>query len=134
MLVNRTFPEPQISLCVSSHSFPLLTKITPSPSSIPLQLCSVMSGSLRLHGLQSTRLPCPWNSPGENIGVGCYFLLQGIFPTQGPNPDLLGLLHWQVDSLPLSHQGSPHLLRWFNNRSLSLAHVCLSLFLLFSLF
>ena len=36
-------------------------------------------------------------------GVSCHFLLQGIFPIQGSNP---GLLHWQVDSLPLSHQGS----------------------------
>ena len=35
---------------------------------------------------------------------GCHFLLQGIFPTQGSNPCLL---HWQVDSLPLSHEGSP---------------------------
>ena len=31
--------------------------------------------------------------------------LQGIFPTQGLNPGLLYLLHWQVDSLPLSYQG-----------------------------
>ena len=30
---------------------------------------------------------------------GCHFLLQGIFPTQGSNPHLLCLLHWQVDSL-----------------------------------
>ena len=37
--------------------------------------------------------------------LGCYFLLQGIFPTQGLN---LCLLHWQVDSLPLSQQGSPY--------------------------
>ena len=36
--------------------------------------------------------------------MGCHFLLQGIFPTQGLN---LHLLHWQVDSLPLSQQGSP---------------------------
>ena len=41
--------------------------------------------------------------PGKNTGVGCYFLLQGIFLTQGSN---LSLLHWQVDSLPLSHQES----------------------------
>ena len=34
-------------------------------------------------------------------------LLQGIFPTQGSNPHFLSLLHWQADSLPLSHQGSP---------------------------
>ena len=44
--------------------------------------------------------------PGKNTGVGCHFLLQGIFPTQGLNPHLLCLLHWQADSLPLSHQGS----------------------------
>ena len=37
-------------------------------------------------------------------------LLQGIFPTQGLNPSLLCLLHWQVDFLPLSHLGSPCLL------------------------
>ena len=59
---------------------------------------------LWLHGLQPARLLCPWDSPGKNTGVGCYFLLQGIFQTQGPN---LHLLHWQVDSLPLSHQQSP---------------------------
>ena len=34
------------------------------------------------------RLLCPWNSPGKNIGVGCYSLLQGIFPTQELNPGL----------------------------------------------
>ena len=28
---------------------------------------------------------CPWNFPGKNTGVGCHFLLQGIFPTQGSN-------------------------------------------------
>ena len=50
------------------------------------------------------RLLCPWDSLGKNTGVGCHFLFQGIFLTQGLN---LGLLHWQADSLPLSHQGSP---------------------------
>ena len=35
--------------------------------------------------------------PGKNTGVGCHFLLQGIFPTQGLN---LHLLHWLADSLP----------------------------------
>ena len=37
--------------------------------------------------------------------MGCHFLLQGIFPTQGSNPHLL---HWQVGSLPLSRLGSPY--------------------------
>ena len=54
---------------------------------------SVMSDSLKPHGLQPARLLCPWNFPGENTGVGCYFLLQGIFLTQGLNPHLLCLLH-----------------------------------------
>ena len=47
----------------------------------------------------------PWDFPGKITGVGCHFLLQGIFPNQGPNT---GLLHWQEDSLPESHQGSPY--------------------------
>ena len=58
---------------------------------------SVVSVSLRPHGLQPTRLFCPWNSPGKNTGVGCHFLLQRIFLTQG---SIQRLLHWQADSLP----------------------------------
>ena len=72
-----------------------------------VRACSVMSNSLWPHGLQPTRILCPWDSPGKNAGEGCHFLLQGIFPTQGSNPHLLRLLHWQADSLPLSHLGSP---------------------------
>ena len=56
--------------------------------------------------LQPTRLLCPWDFPGKTTGVGCHALPQGIFLTQGSNPHLLHLLHWQADSLPLSHQGS----------------------------
>ena len=59
----------------------------------------------RLSSSSSSRLLCPWDFPGKNTGVGCYFLLQGIFPTLGSN---LCLLHWQAVSLPLSHQGSPN--------------------------
>ena len=66
-------------------------------------VCSVVSDSLRPHGLQLTRLLCPWNSPGKNTGVACHFLLQGIFPTQGLNSCLWHLMHWQADSLPLCH-------------------------------
>ena len=53
----------------------------------------------------ATRLLHPWNSSGKNTGVGCHFLLQGIFPTQGSN---LQLLHWQADSLPLASLWKPH--------------------------
>ena len=38
---------------------------------------------------QPARLLCPWDFPGKNTGVGCQFLLQGIFLTQGSNPGLL---------------------------------------------
>ena len=37
---------------------------------------SLQSGSVRPHRWQPTRLPCPWDSPGKNTGVGCHFLLQ----------------------------------------------------------
>ena len=61
--------------------------------------CSVVSDSLQPHDLYS-----PWNSPGQNNGVGSHSLLQGIFPTQGSN---LGLLHcWQI-LYHLSYEGSP---------------------------
>ena len=66
--------------------------------------CSVVSDSLRSHGLYPTRLLCPWNSPGKNTGVVCCSLLQGIFPTQGSNP---GLLHCRQILYHLSHKGSP---------------------------
>ena len=65
---------------------------------------SVLSDSLRTHGLWPAKLLCPWNSPGKHTGVGCHFLLQGIFPTQGSN---LGLLHCRQILHHLSHQGSP---------------------------
>ena len=37
---------------------------------------SVVSDSVQPHRRQPTRLPCPWDSPGKNTGVGCNFLLQ----------------------------------------------------------
>ena len=50
---------------------------------------SVVSDSLWFPGLQLTRLLCPWDFPGKNTGVGCHFLLQGTFPTQGLNLHLM---------------------------------------------
>ena len=51
----------------------------------------------------------PWNSPGRNTGVGSLSLLQGIFPTQGSNPDLP---HCRRIVYQLSHKGSPRTLEW----------------------
>ena len=64
---------------------------------------SVVSDSLWPHGLYS-----PWNSPGQNTGVGSLSFLQ-IFPTQGSNPALLPCrwIHYQ-----LSLQGRPRTLEW----------------------
>ena len=55
--------------------------MTPTPAShccccCCCQVTSVMSDSVQPHGLQPTRLLCPWDSPGKNTGVGCHFLLQ----------------------------------------------------------
>ena len=60
--------------------------------------------------------PVDWSLPGSSVhetsqaritGVGCHFLLQGIFLAQGFNVCLLHFLHWQADSLPQHHLGSP---------------------------
>ena len=51
----------------------------------------------------------PWNSPGQNTGVGSLSLLQGIFPTQGSNP---GLLHCRRILYQLSHKGHLRILEW----------------------
>ena len=63
-----------------------------------------MPDSLRPHGLQLTRLLCPRDFPGNDTGMGCHFLLQGIFPTQGLN---LGLLHCRQILYQLSYKGNP---------------------------
>ena len=49
-------------------------------------------------------LICSWNFPGKNTGVGCHFLLQGTFPTQGSNPSLLCLPHCRQMLYRLSHR------------------------------
>ena len=68
--------------------------------------CSLLSNSLQHHRLLAARVLGSWNFPAKNTGMGCHFLLQGIFLTQGSNPHFLCLLHWQADSLPLCHLGS----------------------------
>ena len=91
----------------------MLTKLLPEKKITAIQKVkylsikwsrSVVSDSLRPHGLQPTRLLCPWDFPGNSTGVDCHFLLQGIFPTQGLNP---GLPHCRQTLYHLSHQGSP---------------------------
>ena len=63
------------------------------------QLCSILCDPMEYS---------PWNSPGQNTGVGSLSLLQGMFPTQGLNP---GLPHCRQILYQLSHQGSQRILR-----------------------
>ena len=65
-------------------------------------VASVVSDSVRPHGVQPTRLLCPWDSPGKKTGVGGHFLPEGILPTQGSNQNLSRLWHWPASSLPLA--------------------------------
>ena len=69
-----------IDLCVSFYSHVLVS-------------LSVTFDSLGPQGLWPTRFLCPWDFLGRNTGVGCHFLLEGIFPTQGLSPCLFCLLH-----------------------------------------
>ena len=75
--------------------FPSLTKVSVS--------CSVMPNSLRLHGLQPTRLLCPWDSPVKDTGVHCHFSSPGDLPDSGIEPRSPAL---QADSLPAELQGN----------------------------
>ena len=81
---------------------------------------SVMSNSLWPHGLEPTRLLCPWDSPGKKTGVGCHALLQGIFLTQWQNPRLLCLLNWQAGSFTTSATWEAHQrICWSNSKTIT---------------
>ena len=115
MSTESVMPSNHLTLC---HPLLLLPSIFPSIRVFSNELIlhiriiprsetengSEMSNSLQLHGLYS-----PWNSPGQNTGVGSLSLLQGIFPTQGSN---LGLPLCRQILYQLSHQGSPRILEW----------------------
>ena len=83
--------------CLVGRHFTVWATIVYSPKS-ESESHSVVSDSLWPHGLYS-----PWNSLGQNTGVGSLSLLQGIFPTQGSNP---GLPHCRWILYQLSHKGS----------------------------
>ena len=70
----------QLTLCACAQSCPTLCDPTD---------CSLPGSS--------------WDFQGKKTEVGCHFLFQGIFPTQGSTASAA----WQADSLPLSHLGSP---------------------------
>ena len=77
--------------CQSTHAF---------------QVTSVASDSATLRTI-AARLLCPSESPGKNTGMGCYWLLRGIFPTHRSNLCCSYLLPWQACSLPSAPPGKP---------------------------
>ena len=94
------------SLCMLAR-LPVLPELYLMPSAWEKKWSksrSVVSYCLQSHGLYS-----PWNSPGQNTGVGSLSLLQGIFPTQGSNQ---GLLHCRQILYQLSHRESPRMMEW----------------------
>ena len=70
-------------------------------------VCSVVSDS-ETPWIIAHQAPLSMKFYSKKTGVGCHFLIQGIFPTQGLNPSLLCFLQWQADSLTLRHLGSPY--------------------------
>ena len=74
-----------------------------------------MPSSLRPRGLQPINLFCPWDFPGKDTGVGCHFLVQRIFLTQGSNQ---GLLHCCQILYRLSYEKSSESLRGMERREL----------------
>ena len=92
--------------------------------------CSVLSDSLQPHGLQPTRLLCPWDSPGQNTGVNCHSLPKQIFSTWGSNP---GLLHCRQILYHLSYREAlGSLCRTANYQELSSLHVVMYVSMLLS--
>ena len=69
--------------------------------------CSVVSDSGPI-GSSPPGFSVHGDCPGKNTRVGGHALLQGIFLTQGFNPCLSCILHWQEGSLPLTPPGKPH--------------------------
>ena len=88
LILKIYFPHPWRSQCLSEHFFVISQRVEVEVTQLCLTLCDPMD--------------CPWNSPGQNTGVGSLFLLQGIFPTQGSNP---GLSHCRQILYQLSHKG-----------------------------
>ena len=119
VLKITSFQKIKPSMTLVACSARSTTHVSPKKPQDPgSESCSVVSDSLRLHGLHS-----PWNSPGQNTGVGSLSLLQGIFPTQESNPrvphcrrffiswatrDPVGPAKWQSPwTLPTSLEESP---------------------------
>ena len=112
-----TAPEPEVAwhLFILSSSLPQVIWRPLLLATVPAFLFWSSEDACALSRFSCIQLfVTPWtvalqagDSPGKNTGVGFHALLQGIFPTQVSNPNLLRLLHWQVTSLPVSPPAKP---------------------------
>ena len=75
-----------------NNKYQWLVSSHPSKVLLTMCACSVLSNPVTPYTI-THKARCPWDSPGENTGVSCHFLLQGIFLTQRWNSHLLHLLH-----------------------------------------
>ena len=109
-ITQQAYERGDILVILSPMSEGSLKEVQRRPRSLwsdqCMHACSVVSDSLWSHGLYPAKLLCPWDSPGKNTGEDCHFLFRRIFLAQVLT---LRLLHWQADSLSLSHLGS---LKW----------------------
>ena len=91
------------SIVISSFQGPCFEPRLRPQDILKVKMKSLTTDSLQLHGVQPSRLFLPWDFPVKSPGVGCHFLPQGIFTTQGLN---LGLPHCRQVLYHLSHQGN----------------------------
>ena len=97
---NNSLQHPLLLDSIQGEDFNHLDELLSSPGSLSCRgvgiLSLLISNSLWPYGHNVPAwLFCPWNSSDKNTEVGCHALLLRIFPTQGSNPCLLCLLHWQ---------------------------------------
>ena len=105
--INISIYHLNLSTCLSICLFlnlPTLSVYLRTCLLVCLSSCVCESRSVESNSLRPQGLYTPWDSPGQDTGVGCLSLLQSIFPTQGSN---LGLPYCRQVVYQLSHQGNP---------------------------
>ena len=106
---SRKFPQAEI-IAWDKISKTIFVSLKESENEVA-QSCPTLCNHM---GCSLTRLLCLWNYSGKSIGVGCLFLLQAVFPTQGSNPDLP---HCRQTLNHMSHQWS-HISLKFSPKSI----------------
>ena len=96
-------------------SFLMYSKVNHPCINICAQSCPVLRDPMDCSPPGSSA--CGIYFPGKNTGVGCHFLHQEVFLTQGSNPSLLCLLHWQVGSLPLAAPAKPFYFSYISTKT-----------------